>query len=321
MIVLKEITKEKEQVLYNLLQKYLYELSQFYDDLTVDEEGKIEYKYFPLYFSEKDRDAYFIYDDDAMVGFALVNARSETDEKIDRHIAELAIFPPYRKGGRGIAAVGALTKMHSGIWQLKYSTRNPVAAKFWQKVKALYGGWETKLAGSEIAITFKAPAENKIGREQHNIDPVYDKESKVLILGSFPSVKSREAKFFYAHPQNRFWKVTAAVFGEDVPQTEAEKRAFLLRNHIAVWDVIKSCDIKGSSDLSIENVEPNNLNVILEAAPIEKIFVNGGTAEKYYKRYIKNSIGKDAERLPSTSPANAAWRIDRLIEAWRIIKW
>ncbi len=321
MIVLKEITKEKEQVLYNLLQKYLYELSQFYDDLTVDEEGKIEYKYFLLYFSEKDRDAYFIYDDDALVGFALVNARSETDQKIDRHIAELAIFPPYRKGGRGIAAVHALTKTHSGLWQLKYSTRNPVAAKFWQKVKALYGGWETKLEGSEIAITFKAPAENKIGREQHNIDPVYDKESKVLILGSFPSVKSREAKFFYAHPQNRFWKVTAAVFGENVPQSEAEKRAFLLRNHIAVWDVIKTCDIIGSSDISIENVEPNDLNVIFKVAQIKKIFVNGGTAEKYYKKYIKNRIGEDAVRLPSTSPANAAWSIDRLIEAWRIIKW
>ena len=115
----------------------------------------------------------------------------------------------------------------------------------------------------------------------HPIPPIYDQDSKILILGSFPSVKSREACFFYGHPQNRFWKVIAAVFGEDVPQTIAEKKAFLLRNHIAVWDVIHSCDITGSSDTSIRNVTVNDLTPILSAADIRTIYVNGRTAFRY----------------------------------------
>lgn len=154
----------------------------------------------------------------------------------------------------------------------------------------------------------------------HTIPPVFDKESRILILGSFPSVRSREARFFYGHPQNRFWKVVAAVFDEPVPSSIGQKRDFLLRNHIAVWDVIASCDIEGSSDSSIKNVIPNDLGIILEAAPVEKIFINGRTAEKYYNKYIGKTIGTDALTLPSTSPANAAWSLERLIEAWSIIR-
>lgn len=154
----------------------------------------------------------------------------------------------------------------------------------------------------------------------HPIKPVYDENSKVLILGSFPSVKSRESGFFYGHPQNRFWKVTAAVFGKKVPDTIDSKRNFLLDSGIAVWDVIASCDIMGSSDSSIRNVVPNDLNVILQKAAIKQIFVNGKTAEKYYNKYILPLVGRNAVCLPSTSPANAAWTLDKLVSAWKIIK-
>lgn len=153
----------------------------------------------------------------------------------------------------------------------------------------------------------------------HPIEPVYDSQSRILILGSFPSVKSREAMFFYGHPRNRFWKVTAAVFGCRVPQTIEEKRSFLLTNGIAVWDVIASCEIEGSSDSTIRNVTPNDLSKILNSAPVEQIFVNGKTALKYYEKYLRPVTGREAICLPSTSPANAAWKLEKLTEAWSII--
>ena len=153
----------------------------------------------------------------------------------------------------------------------------------------------------------------------HPIAPVFDGESKVLILGSFPSVKSREAMFFYGHPQNRFWKVIASIYHEEIPSTVEEKKALLLRNHIAVWDVIASCNIEGSSDSSIKNAKANDLSIILNKAKIKAIFVNGKTAEKYYKKYIEKEINQKAVCLPSTSPANAAWSLERLIEEWSII--
>ena len=154
----------------------------------------------------------------------------------------------------------------------------------------------------------------------HPIPPVFDKDSKILILGSFPSVKSREACFFYGHPRNRFWKVVSSVYDEDIPQTTEEKRAFLLRNRIAVWDVIRSCDIEGSSDMSIRNVTPNDLGVILGKADIRTIYVNGKTAYKYYNIYIRPVTGRPAVCLPSTSPANAAYSLDRLLTDWRQIR-
>ncbi|MBQ8163476.1 MAG: DNA-deoxyinosine glycosylase [Clostridia bacterium] len=154
----------------------------------------------------------------------------------------------------------------------------------------------------------------------HQIPPVYDKDSKILILGSFPSVKSRENMFFYGHGQNRFWQVTSTVFEAPLPKSIEEKREFLLKNHIAVWDVIGSCDIQGSSDSSIKNVTPNDIGMILNTADIKNIYVNGKTAEKYYNKYIKNKIGREAICLPSTSPANASWTLHKLIEKWREIK-
>ena len=153
----------------------------------------------------------------------------------------------------------------------------------------------------------------------HPIPPVFDKDSRVLILGSFPSVKSREACFFYGHPQNRFWKVTSRIFGEDMPCTVEERKAFLLRNHIAVWDVIGSCDIDGSSDSSIRNVMVNDITEILEAADIKEIYLNGRTAYRYYQKYMYPVIGRNGICLPSTSPANAVWNLDRLIEEWKVI--
>jgi len=151
----------------------------------------------------------------------------------------------------------------------------------------------------------------------HPIPPFFDKDSKILILGSFPSVKSREQMFFYGHPQNRFWKVIARVFDDEVPVTIPEKKAFLTKHHIAMWDVIGSCDIEGSSDSSISNVVANDLSEILDHSEVKRIFVNGKTAEKYYKRYIEPKTGIKAVCLPSTSPANAAWNLDKLYAAWR----
>ncbi len=153
----------------------------------------------------------------------------------------------------------------------------------------------------------------------HPIAPVYDGRSRILILGSFPSARSRETGFFYGHPQNRFWKLLAVLYGQNVPVSIAEKRAFLLSNRIALWDVIASCEIQGSSDASISCVTANDISTILNAAPIEKIFTNGKTADSLYKKYIHPKTQRQTVCLPSTSPANAAWTFDRLCSAWRVI--
>lgn len=153
----------------------------------------------------------------------------------------------------------------------------------------------------------------------HGIEPVFDQSSRVLILGSFPSVKSRESGFFYGHPQNRFWRTLAAVLKKDVSGTVEEKKAFLLANGIALWDVIESCEIEGSSDSSIREVIPNDVERILMEAPIERIFTNGATAHRLYCRYLQKRTGREAICLPSTSPANAAWTQARLNEAWRSV--
>lgn len=152
--------------------------------------------------------------------------------------------------------------------------------------------------------------------ELHTIPPIFDDSSKVLVLGSFPSVKSREQQFYYGHPQNRFWRVLAGILGSIVPDSPAEKKALLLQNHIALWDVIASCEIEGSDDSSIHNVTPNDLGIITNTANIKRIFTNGGTADKLYRKYCLPLTGIAATRLPSTSPANAASSLDKLIKAW-----
>lgn len=157
-------------------------------------------------------------------------------------------------------------------------------------------------------------------RVNHEIPPVYDGTSRVLILGSFPSVKSREGHFFYHHPQNRFWRLLAALFGEEPPASIEEKRAFLLRNHLAVWDVIASCEITGSSDSSIKNVVPNDLNRILDTADIRQIFCNGAASFNLYKKYCLPATNREAVKLPSTSPANAAFSLERLASLWAPVR-
>ena len=153
----------------------------------------------------------------------------------------------------------------------------------------------------------------------HSFEPVYDKASEILILGTLPSVKSRENNFYYGHKQNRFWKVLAALLKEPVPDTIEEKKAMLLAHRIALWDVIQSCDIKGSSDSSIKNVQPTDIGMILEKTNVTQIYANGNKAGQLYKRYQFPVTGIEATVLPSTSPANAAWSLERLCEAWYVI--
>lgn len=159
----------------------------------------------------------------------------------------------------------------------------------------------------------------KRSKQVHEFAPVYDKHSKILILGTFPSVKSRENHFYYGHPQNRFWKVIASLMNEKMPETIEEKKRLLLSHGIAIWDVIASCDIAGSIDSSIKNVIPCDLMQIFGNCDIQAVFANGKTAEKLYNRYSLPVTGREIQVLPSTSPANAAYQMGRLLECWRCI--
>lgn len=150
----------------------------------------------------------------------------------------------------------------------------------------------------------------------HVFDPVYDKKSRILVLGTFPSVKSREVSFYYGHPQNRFWKVLAALTESSLPQTIEKKKRLLLENGIAIWDVIASCDIQGSSDSSIRNVVPNDIGRIVQEVPGLAIFANGEKAYSLYQKYCREQTGKEIIKLPSTSPANAVFSLDKLITVW-----
>lgn len=154
----------------------------------------------------------------------------------------------------------------------------------------------------------------------HDFEPVFDENSKVLILGTFPSVKSRENQFYYGHPQNRFWKVIAGLTESEVPQTIEEKKKLLLEHGIAIWDVIESCDIIGSSDSSIKNVVPADIERVVANSKIQNIYANGGTAKKLYEKYSQKKTGREIIGLPSTSPANAAYSLERLLECWQKVK-
>ena len=154
----------------------------------------------------------------------------------------------------------------------------------------------------------------------HDFEPVFDENSKVLILGTFPSVKSRENQFYYGHPQNRFWKVIAGLTESEVPQTIEEKKKLLLEHGIAIWDVIESCDIIGSSDSSIKNVVTADIERVVANSKIQNIYANGGTAKKLYEKYSQKKTGREIIGLPSTSPANAAYSLERLLECWQEVK-
>ena len=157
-------------------------------------------------------------------------------------------------------------------------------------------------------------------RQVHEFGPEYGPDSEILILGSFPSVKSREVQFYYGHPKNRFWKVLAAVYQDEEPLFVPEKKAFLRKHHIALWDVIESCDIAGSSDSSICNVKVNDIGKILTEAKIRAVYANGKKAESFYQKYVEPATGRPITGLPSTSPANAAFSMERLLLHWKQIR-
>lgn len=146
--------------------------------------------------------------------------------------------------------------------------------------------------------------------------PVAGPQSHVLILGSFPSVKSREVGFYYGHPQNRFWPLMAHLLGQPVPETIEQKKALILQNGLALWDTVCCCTITGASDASIRDVQPNDIAALCQKYPIEKIYCNGAASYRVYQKYAQEQTGIAAAKLPSTSPANAAWRMERLQEAW-----
>lgn len=156
-------------------------------------------------------------------------------------------------------------------------------------------------------------------RVTHEFEPFYDENSKILILGSIPSPKSRELGFYYMHPQNRFWKVLSSVFGEEVPLSIDNKKQFLKKHNIALWDVLESCDIDGASDSSIKNPIPNDIEEILKNSKVKRIYTTGKTAHKLYNKYILNKIGIEVIYLSSTSPANARMSLEELVNEYKNI--
>ena len=154
----------------------------------------------------------------------------------------------------------------------------------------------------------------------HEFPAVYDRNSRVLLLGSIPSPKSREVGFYYGHPQNRFWKVLARVLGEEVPETIPQKKAMLKKHNVALWDVLESCTIVGASDTSIEDVVPNRIGELVKKSKVVRVFCTGATAYKLYQKYCAKDVGIDAVKLPSTSPANCAVSLETLVEAYKAIR-
>lgn len=155
---------------------------------------------------------------------------------------------------------------------------------------------------------------------KRNFGPVYDENSRILILGSFPSVKSREAAFYYGHPQNRFWKIMGTLLACEIPENVSEKKKILLQNRIALWDTIEECEIVGSSDSSIRNAVPVDIMKILNSADISEIYCNGNTSYHLFMKYLFPVCHRTPVKLPSTSPANAAWSFERLIQEWSVIR-
>lgn len=158
---------------------------------------------------------------------------------------------------------------------------------------------------------------NEVTHVIHPFAPVVDEHSHILILGSFPSVKSREQRFYYGHPRNRFWPLLATLYEEPVPDNTEEKRAMILRHHLALWDVIGECDITGSSDASVRRAVPVDISLITSVAEIRRVLCNGALAGRLYKQYLQARMGMEALTLPSTSPANAAWSMQKLLEVWK----
>lgn len=210
------------------------------------------------------------------------------------------------------------------IWQMTsyfIPVQTQVANYTWVSIEEALNTYAIPMAFQPFLKALKAKQQPKEMKKQiiHPLKPIYNTQSQVLLLGSLPSIKSREEKFYYAHPQNRFWKVLASVLQEEVPTTKQEKTAMLLTHQLALWDVIHSCSIIGSSDASITDVKVNHLQEILKHSKIKYIFTTGKTAKKYYDKYCFKETGIEAINLPSTSPANAAYTLEKLIEAYQQI--
>ena len=264
-------------------------------------------------------------------GNILAAASIEQDEQVDQlpcwsarlspagEIARLAVHPVYQNQGFGRRIVAGVMQVlkdrgYRSVHLLVNSKNAPAIRT--------YGFFRFDQAGECDMYNqhFLCMEKDLSHVTAHPFPPLFDEHSRTLILGSFPSVKSRENRFFYGHPQNRFWKVISSVFGERVPETISEKKQLILRNHLALWDSVAFCEVTGSADASLRCVIPNDLRVILGSAPIEHIYCNGRKSHEIYTRLIEPITGREAGCLPSTSPANAQWTMDRLTEAWLQLK-
>lgn len=153
-------------------------------------------------------------------------------------------------------------------------------------------------------------------RLYHTIAPICGADSDTLILGTFPSPKSREQGFYYGHPQNRFWRVIAAVYGMETPVDTEGKKRLITSNALALWDVVASCEIAGAADATIRRETPNDIAGLIAETNIRRVFTNGSKARELYDRYIKKSVALEVTTLPSTSPANASYSLAALIDIW-----
>ena len=255
----------------------------------------------------------------------------ERDEEVDRlpcwnpclspagEIARLAVHPDFQNRGLGRRIVAHVMQVLKDRGcksvRLLVNARNTPAVHVYRFFRFETVG-ECDMYQQHF-LCMEKPLENIVA---HPFPPLYDEHSRILILGSFPSVKSRENLFFYGHPQNRFWRTIASVFGEKLPETIPEKKRLILGRQLALWDSIAFCEIAGSADARIHSAIPNDLRVIMDHSPIERICCNGRKSYEIYTRLIEPMTGREAECLPSTSPANAQWTMERLIKAWSVLK-
>lgn len=264
-------------------------------------------------------------------GIILAAVSIERDEDVDRlpcwnrslvpagEIARLAVHPDAQKRGLGRRTVaGVMQVLKDRGYRSIHLLVNP------KNIPAIrtYGFFHFDQVGEcDMYNQHFLCLEKDLSRViSHPFPPLFDENSRILILGSFPSIKSRENRFFYGHPQNRFWRVVSSVFGEPVPETVPDKRQLILGNRLALWDSIAFCEVTGSADASIRSVIPNDLQLILNHARIGRIYCNGRKSHEIYTRLIEPITGRKAECLPSTSPANAQWTPERLAEAWSVLR-